>query len=314
MPAADVGTQLLPERQPHLGPQLARVGAAERAVAQDRALAAVVDDDLGPLRSDLAGHDGRQRQLLGQLLEAVVGVEAGAGAADGVGHRRASRPPRSRAPSAPSSPPCGPAPPAPPRTWGRRCACRPPPGPRPTRAERPRGSSETSSETRATPLIGRPPRRDLRGPAGDRHCAAACAARTGFWRPWCLSSSSSSSSSSWGRQRRRPLYQAGLLGGWEQRRTRRTASQRRNRVVIGVEHLGLESCLDQQAGGRVRAAVEIRLGVSACRLEPLPTCCPIDFTSTRRLAIVGVDGQVEPGPASFALPVSWQPEIAHWLA
>ena len=86
MPAADVGPQLLPERQPHLGPQLARIGAAERAVAEDRPLAAVVDDDLGPLRSDLAGHDGRQRQLLGQLLQAVVGVEAGAGAADGVGH------------------------------------------------------------------------------------------------------------------------------------------------------------------------------------------------------------------------------------
>src|SRR6185437_16279049 len=41
VPAPDVGPQLLPEGEAHLVGQLARVGAAERGVAEDRALAAV---------------------------------------------------------------------------------------------------------------------------------------------------------------------------------------------------------------------------------------------------------------------------------
>ena len=186
MPAADVGTELLPERQPHLGPQLARVGAAERAVAQDRALAAVVDDDLGPLRSDLACDDGRQRQLLGQRLEAVVGVEAGAGAASTAS--AIAREPTTSKPcdlstfitSLRTSASCAPSNLGTPMRLPRRRLGR---GRREQKGPR---QQETSSETRATPLIGRPPGRDLRGPADDRPCAAA---GTGFWRPWCLSSS-----------------------------------------------------------------------------------------------------------------------------
>ena len=56
-----------------------RVRARERRLPQRRAVAAVVNRDLHAFLADLARHDHRQRQLLGDLRETVLRLEQSAG-------------------------------------------------------------------------------------------------------------------------------------------------------------------------------------------------------------------------------------------
>ena len=75
LPRRDLAAQLLPEVAPDLRHDLARVRAREVRLAQQRAVLAVVHGDLRALLADLAGDDRGQRQLLGDLREALVVVE-----------------------------------------------------------------------------------------------------------------------------------------------------------------------------------------------------------------------------------------------
>src|SRR5579862_1514632 len=77
----DGGAQ--PAREPvaHVGRDLVRVGAAERALAAHGAVGAVADRELRLLLGDLARDERRDRELLGDGLEAVVRVELHARAA-----------------------------------------------------------------------------------------------------------------------------------------------------------------------------------------------------------------------------------------